>query len=95
VGGRQAARTREPWTIARAAEVAGIDASALEQVARLYAESAPALIRLRLGPGAESQRRQRGDGVLSLPAVGGKFGGPRRRLLDEQLGVVEDRALVD
>ena len=35
----------EEWTIERAAETAGIEATALEQVARLYAESSPALIR--------------------------------------------------
>src|SRR3954451_24018633 len=34
----------EPWTFARSAEAAGVDAAPLETVARLYAESTPALI---------------------------------------------------
>jgi anaerobic selenocysteine-containing dehydrogenase len=63
-----------PWTFERAAEVAGVEASALEEVARLYARSSPALI--RCGWGLE---RNRNGGsavmaVLALPAVGGKFG---------------------
>ena len=64
----------EPWTFARAAEVAGVDAAAIEQVARLYAESSPALI--RCGWGLE-RNRNGGNAVmavLALPAVGGKFG---------------------
>src|SRR5262245_27837291 len=31
----------EPWTIAQAADLAGVDAAALEQIARLYATSSP------------------------------------------------------
>ena len=64
----------EPWTIERAAGVAGIDAAALEQVARLYAERSPALI--RCGWGLERNRNggNAAMAVLSLPAVGGKFG---------------------
>ena len=64
----------EPWTFARAAEIAGIDAGTLERVAQLYAESSPALI--RCGWGLE-RNRNGGNAVmavLSLPAVGGKFG---------------------
>src|SRR5207253_7801895 len=45
VGAQQLRERAEPWTFARAADVAGIDAGALEQLARLYAESSPALIR--------------------------------------------------
>ncbi|OFV90559.1 MAG: hypothetical protein A3G76_05840 [Acidobacteria bacterium RIFCSPLOWO2_12_FULL_65_11] len=64
----------EPWTIERAAEVAGIDATALEQLARLYAERSPALI--RCGWGLERNRNggNAAMAVLALPAVGGKFG---------------------
>ena len=64
----------EPWTFARAADVAGVDAAAIEHVARLYAESSPALI--RCGWGLE-RNRNGGNAVmavLALPAVGGKFG---------------------
>ena len=64
----------EPLTIERAAEVAGIDAVALEHVAWLYARSSPALV--RCGWGLE-RNRNGGNAVmavLALPAVGGKFG---------------------
>ena len=74
---RGADRLREradPWTIERAAELAGIEPAALEQVARLYAERSPALI--RCGWGLERNRNggNAAMAVLSLPAVGGKFG---------------------
>ena len=64
----------ERWTIEEAACVAGIDASALERVARLYAESSPALI--RCGWGLERNRNggNAALSILALPAVGGKFG---------------------
>ncbi|MCU1383364.1 MAG: ynfE [Acidobacteria bacterium] len=64
----------EPWHLARAAEVAGVDAAALETVARMYAESSPALI--RCGWGLERNRNggNAAMSVLALPAVGGKFG---------------------
>jgi anaerobic selenocysteine-containing dehydrogenase len=64
----------EEWTIERAAETAGIDPSALDQTARLYAESSPALI--RCGWGLERNRNggNAAMAVLALPAVGGKFG---------------------
>ena len=74
IGADKLRERAEPWTMTRAAEVAGIDANALEQVARLYAESSPALI--RCGWGLE-RNRNGGNAVmsvLSLPAVGGKFG---------------------
>jgi anaerobic selenocysteine-containing dehydrogenase len=64
----------EPWTFERAAQVAGVDAAAIEHFARLYAESSPALI--RCGWGLE-RNRNGGNAVmavLALPAVGGKFG---------------------
>jgi anaerobic selenocysteine-containing dehydrogenase len=64
----------EPWTVDRAAELAGIDPAALERVARLYAERSPALV--RCGWGLERNRNggNAAMAVLSLPAVGGKFG---------------------
>jgi len=63
----------EPWTFARAAEVSGVDAAQLEHVARLYAESSPALI--RCGWGLERNRNggNAAMAVLSLPSVAGKF----------------------
>src|SRR5205814_8143167 len=64
----------EEWTIERAAETAGLEASALEQTAKLYAGSSPALI--RCGWGLERNRNggNAAMAVLALPAVGGKFG---------------------
>ena len=64
----------EPWTFERAADVSGLDAAAIEAVATLYAESAPALI--RCGWGLERNRNggNAAMSVLALPAVGGKFG---------------------
>jgi anaerobic selenocysteine-containing dehydrogenase len=66
-------RARE-WTIDRAADVAGLDASALERFAELYASRSPALI--RCGWGLERNRNggNAAMAVLALPAVGGKFG---------------------
>src|SRR5471032_1654210 len=64
----------EPWTFERAAAVTGLDASAIQQVAELYAVSTPALI--RCGWGLERNRNggNAAMAVLALPAVGGKFG---------------------
>jgi anaerobic selenocysteine-containing dehydrogenase len=64
----------ESWTFERAASVADIAPSALEQVARLYAGSSPALI--RCGWGLERNRNggNAAMAVLSLPAIAGKFG---------------------
>jgi anaerobic selenocysteine-containing dehydrogenase len=64
----------DAWTFERAAEVAGIDAAALERVAALYADSAPALI--RCGWGLERNRNggSAAAAIIALPAVGGKFG---------------------
>jgi anaerobic selenocysteine-containing dehydrogenase len=73
--GADALRQRaEPWTIEKAADVAGVDASALQQVAELYATSTPALV--RCGWGLERNRNggNAAMAVLALPAVGGKFG---------------------
>ena len=64
----------EPWTLERAADVAGVEVSALEQVAELYAKSSPALV--RCGWGLERNRNggNAAVAVLALPAIGGKFG---------------------
>jgi anaerobic selenocysteine-containing dehydrogenase len=74
---RGADRLREradEWTIDRAAQTAGVDAAALAQVATLYAQSSPSLI--RCGWGLERNRNggNAAMAVLALPAVGGKFG---------------------
>ncbi len=68
---REAAR---PWTFERAAEVAGVKAADLRQMAEWYVEASPALVRCGWG-----QERNRNAGsataaILALPAVAGKFG---------------------
>jgi anaerobic selenocysteine-containing dehydrogenase len=70
---RLAARAAE-WTFERAADVAGLDRSALERFAALYAEISPAVI--RCGWGLERNRNggNAALAVLALPAVAGKFG---------------------
>jgi anaerobic selenocysteine-containing dehydrogenase len=64
----------EPWTFERAADVSGVDASAIETLATLYAKSSPALV--KCGWGLERNRNggNAAMAVLALPAVGGKFG---------------------
>jgi len=74
---RHAEKLREraaEWTMEKAAALAGIDHAKLEQVAKLYAKSSPALI--RCGWGLERNRNggNAAMAILSLPAVGGKFG---------------------
>jgi anaerobic selenocysteine-containing dehydrogenase len=73
-GADELRRRASGWPLARAAEVAGVDAADLERFAELYAESSPAVI--RCGWGAE---RNRNGGsaiaaILTLPAVANKFG---------------------
>ena len=67
-------RRAEEWTFERAAAVADIDPDLIERVATLYAETSPALI--RCGWGLERNRNggNAAMAVLTLPAVGGKFG---------------------
>jgi anaerobic selenocysteine-containing dehydrogenase len=62
------------WTIERAAREADVAPADLERFAHLYAECSPAL--LRCGWGIERNRNggSAALAILSLPAVGGKFG---------------------
>ncbi len=64
----------EEWTIDKAAELAGIEPALLERAIKLYADTSPALI--RCGWGLERNRNggNAAMAILSLPAVGGKFG---------------------
>jgi anaerobic selenocysteine-containing dehydrogenase len=73
-GSDQLRERAEPWTMAEAAAVAGIDPDALQRAAALYATSSPALV--RCGWGLERNRNggNAAMAVLALPAVGGKFG---------------------
>ena len=74
VGAEQLRARASEWTFERAAEVSGVAASAIEQLATMYAESSPALV--RCGWGLERNRNggSAAAAVLALPAVGGKFG---------------------
>jgi anaerobic selenocysteine-containing dehydrogenase len=62
------------WTFERAAEVAGIDATGLRQLADMYVASTPAVV--RCGWGLERNRNggSAAAAILALPAVAGKFG---------------------
>jgi anaerobic selenocysteine-containing dehydrogenase len=73
-GAEQLRERAEEWTFERAADLAGIDAGALQQVAERYATASPALV--RCGWGLERNRNggNAAMAVLALPAVGGKFG---------------------
>ena len=64
----------EPWTFERAAEISGVPADRLREVATLYARSSPALV--KCGWGLERNRNggSAAAAVMALPAVGGKFG---------------------
>ena len=64
----------EPWTLERAAEVAEIPVESLEALARLYAESDPAVIRCGWGPERNRNGGSAIASILALPAVAGKFG---------------------
>jgi anaerobic selenocysteine-containing dehydrogenase len=64
----------EPWTLARAAAVAGVPEDALFRLAEAYAATSPALV--RIGWGLE-RNRNGGSAVaaiLALVALAGKFG---------------------
>ncbi|KAB2958669.1 MAG: molybdopterin-dependent oxidoreductase, partial [Thermoanaerobaculia bacterium] len=73
-GWQELRRRAEPWTMARAAGVAGVPEADLRALADLWAERSPAVV--RCGWGVE-RNRNGGSAVaaiLALPAVGGKFG---------------------
>lgn len=63
-----------PWTLARAAETAQVDAGALLAVAELYAASSPAAIRCGWGPERNRNGGSAIAAILALPAIAGKFG---------------------
>ena len=73
-GAEQLREKASEWTIARAADVAGVDPEALERLAHLYATTNPAVV--RCGWGLERNRNggSAAAAVLALPSVAGKFG---------------------
>lgn len=73
--GADALRARAAeWTIDRAAEVCGVPATAIEELAQRYAAASPALV--KCGWGLERNRNggSAAAAVMALPAVAGKFG---------------------
>jgi anaerobic selenocysteine-containing dehydrogenase len=63
-----------PWTTGRAADVTGVPAADIETLARVYADTSPAVI--RCGWGLERNRNggQAIAAILAMPALLGKFG---------------------
>ena len=88
-------RARAVDVRARRAESPASIADALERVAQLYAATLAGADPLRLGTRAQPQRRQRGDGGAGAAGGRRQVRRARRRLLDEQLGVVGHRAHLD
>ena len=74
VGADQFRGRAAEWTFERAAAVAGVPASTIQQLAEMYASASPALV--RCGWGLERNRNggSAAAAILALPAVGGKFG---------------------
>jgi anaerobic selenocysteine-containing dehydrogenase len=64
----------QPWTFERAADVAGVSADQIAALARLYADSQPAVIRCGWGIERNVNGGSAIAAVLALPAVAGKFG---------------------
>lgn len=63
-----------PFTFERAAEIAGISPKMIAQLAELYAEADPAVIRVGWGMERNRNGAQALAAVLALPALLGKFG---------------------
>lgn len=63
-----------PYTLQHAAAIARIDAGLIERLARMYAESEPALIRVGWGMERNRNGGQAIAAVLAMPALLGKFG---------------------
>lgn len=73
-GANELREKAKAWTFERAAEVSGVDASMLRQVAERYVKTSPALV--KCGWGLERNRNggSAAAAILALPAVAGKFG---------------------
>ena len=73
--GVEALRERAaPWTVAKAADTCGVEGADIERLAKLWAETSPAVV--RCGWGLERNRNggSAAAAVLALPAVTGKLG---------------------
>ena len=73
-GAAQLREKAREWTFERAADVSGVSADQLRNLAERYAKASPALV--KCGWGLERNRNggSAAAAVLALPAVGGKFG---------------------
>ena len=67
-------RRAEPWSFARAARAAGVEAENIEELARRYAQASPAAIRCGWGPERSRCGGSATAAILALPAVAGKLG---------------------
>ncbi|MBA2304088.1 MAG: molybdopterin-dependent oxidoreductase [Acidobacteria bacterium] len=73
-GAEQLRSRAAEWTFERAADICGVDAATVRQLADMYVAARPALI--RCGWGLERNRNggSAAAAVMALPAVAGKFG---------------------
>jgi anaerobic selenocysteine-containing dehydrogenase len=67
-------RRAEPWTLAAAAEECGVTEADIEALARLWADSSPAVVRCGWGPERNRNGGSATAAILALPAVAGKLG---------------------
>ena len=75
-GWEELRRRAQPWTVERAAGVAGICADELTKAVEIYAEAEPAVIRCGWGMERNRNGGSAAAAVFALPAVAGKFGVP-------------------
>lgn len=62
------------WPVEKAAAVAGVDAGAIREIARRWAEASPALMRCGWGLERNTNGAHAVAAVLAIPAISGKFG---------------------
>ena len=62
------------WSVERAADEAGVEATAIERLADAYAEATPAVIRTGWGLERNANGGQAMAAILAMPALLGKFG---------------------
>lgn len=74
VGTELLLKKAEPFTLQYAAQLARIEPALVEQLARMYAEADPALIRVGWGMERNRNGAQAIAAVLAMPALLGKFG---------------------
>jgi len=70
----QLRKRSQEWTLERAADVAGVEADQIVALAKMYADSKPAVIRCGWGIERNVNGGSAIAAVLALPAVAGKFG---------------------